>query len=82
MARLTKVLKTDVMADLDLKGLAQVLRSHGRRGDTVLAHITPKEAAKLKREGGAGTINPVTGLPEYSEFDVFADLSGLRKPRL
>jgi len=73
MARLTKVLKTDVMADLDLKGLAQVLRSHGRGRDTVLAHITPREARKLKREGGAGTINPVTGLPEFQEDFSFAD---------
>lgn len=73
MARLTKVLKTDVMADLDLKGLAQVLRSHGRGRDTVLAHITPREARKLKREGGAGTINPVTGLPEFQED--FGDFS-------
>jgi hypothetical protein len=75
MARLTKVLKTDVMADLDLKGLAQVLRSHGRGRDTVLAHITPQEAAKLKREGGAGTINPVTGLPEFQNGDYF-DFAG------
>jgi hypothetical protein len=56
------------MGDLDMRGLAQVLRSAGRRGDTVLAHISPKEARKLKREGGSGTINPVTGLPEYAEL--------------
>lgn len=68
MASLTKVLKTDVMADLDLKGLAQVLRAQGRGRDTVLAHITPREARKLKREGGSGTINPTTGLPEFQEF--------------
>ena len=49
----------------DLAALAQVLRSKGRRGDSVLAHITPKEAALLKRRGGSGTINPDTGLPEY-----------------
>jgi hypothetical protein len=68
MASLTKVLKTDVMADLDLKGLAQVLRAQGRGRDTVLAHITPREARKLKREGGSGTINPTTGLPEFEDF--------------
>jgi hypothetical protein len=45
--------------------LAQVLRSKGRRGDTVLAHITPKEAALLKSRGGRGSINPDTGLPEF-----------------
>jgi hypothetical protein len=57
---LASVLKTD-----SLKPLAQILRSKGRKGDTILAHITPKEAARLKREGGSGTINPDTGLPEF-----------------
>jgi hypothetical protein len=51
--------------DLDLPALAQILRSKGRKGDTILAHITPKEAALLKRRGGKGTKNPATGLPEY-----------------
>jgi hypothetical protein len=55
----------------DLAALAQVLRSHGRRGDSVLAHITPKEAALLKRRGGSGTINPDTGLPEFFEDEDF-----------
>jgi hypothetical protein len=48
-----------------LKSLAQELRSYGRNGDTILAHINPKEAGILKALGGSGTINPVTGLPEY-----------------
>lgn len=71
MASLTKVLKTDVMADLDLKALAQVIRAQGRGRDTVLAHITPREARMLKRQGGSGTINPATGLPEFQEMDDF-----------
>jgi hypothetical protein len=41
------------------------LASLGRHGDTMLAHINPREAAMLKRMGGSGTINPNTGLPEY-----------------
>jgi hypothetical protein len=41
------------------------LASLGRHGDTMLAHINPREAAMLKRMGGSGTINPRTGLPEY-----------------
>lgn len=73
MPNLAKVLKTDVMADLDMKALAQVLRAQGRGRDTVLAHITPREAAKLKREGGRGSINPATGLPEFEEDFSFAD---------
>jgi hypothetical protein len=45
-------------------GLAQMARA-GRMGDTMLAHITPEEAAMLRQAGGAGSINPATGLPEY-----------------
>ena len=54
---------------LDLPALAEMLRSKGRGRDTVLAHITPKEAALLKRRGGRGSINPQTGLPEYEDVD-------------
>jgi hypothetical protein len=59
----------------DLAALAQVLRSKGRGRDTVLAHITPKEAALLKRRGGSGTINPDTGLPEFEDEGYFGDPS-------
>jgi hypothetical protein len=52
---------------IDLAGLAQLLRKKGRGNDTMLAHITPKEAALLKRRGGSGTINPDTGLPEFND---------------
>jgi hypothetical protein len=45
-------------------GLASIA-ARGRLGDTMLAHINPREAAMLKRMGGSGTINPQTGLPEY-----------------
>lgn len=45
---------------------AEQLRQQGRNGDTILAHINPQEAAMLKRAGGSGTINPKTGLPEYT----------------
>jgi hypothetical protein len=71
MARsLARVLKTEMSTDLPLKAMAQALRKKGRGRDTVLAHITPREAAKLKREGGSGTINPDTGLPEFDDgFD-------------
>ena len=50
---------------LDLKALAEMLRRQGRGQDTILAHITPQEAALLKSRGGAGTMNPATGLPEF-----------------
>jgi hypothetical protein len=61
---------------LDLKALAEMLRRQGRGQDTILAHITPQEAALLKSRGGAGTINPDTGLPEFQE-DYGDDYSGV-----
>jgi len=66
MASLARALKTDIMADLDLKGLAQILKSRGRKGDTILAHISPAEAKLLKKRGGSGKSNPETGLPEFA----------------
>lgn len=51
----------------DLKPLAALLRKHGRGKDSVLAHITPQEAALLKARGGRGSINPKTGLPEFDD---------------
>ena len=43
----------------------QKISNLGRFGDTRLAHVTPQEERMLKAMGGAGTINPYTGLPEY-----------------
>jgi len=63
--KIAKLLKTDVMADIDMPGIAQFLQSQGRRGDSILAHINPKEAMLLQNMGGAGTSNPATGLPEF-----------------
>ncbi len=71
MARLARALQTDSLADVDLRQLAKKVRAKGRGRDTVLAHITPQEAALLKARGGRGSINPDTGLPEFE--DDFAD---------
>lgn len=57
----------------NMKKTAGLLQAQGRHGDTILAHINPKEAKMLKAAGGSGTINPETGLPEYFS------LSGLFK---
>jgi len=68
--KLAKILKTDVLENLP--SLAKIVQSKGRRGDTVLAHISRREAEMLKRRGGSGTINPDTGLPEFfGEEDYF-----------
>lgn len=75
----TAMATRDVMADMPVQGFAQggivelpqmkavaaELARMGQGGDTILAHITPGEAALLKRAGGSGTINPYTGLPQY-----------------
>jgi len=45
-------------------GIAQ-LASQGRFGDNMLARINPQQANMLRARGGAGTINPRTGLREY-----------------
>jgi hypothetical protein len=48
-----------------LSGQYKNLASKGRYGDTMLAHINPQEAGLLRSMGGAGTINPKTGLREF-----------------
>ena len=53
------------MAKGGLADMAAYMASQGRNGDTMLAHITPEEAQLLRSRGGSGTINPVTGLPEF-----------------
>jgi hypothetical protein len=58
--------------------LAEMLRRMGRGRDTVLAHITPEEADMLMRQGGAGTTNPMTGLPEF--LDIYGDQSATEVP--
>jgi hypothetical protein len=53
------------LGSIAMKGYAEEMARKGRFGDTMLAHISPEEAQMLKAAGGAGTINPETGLPEY-----------------
>jgi len=56
----------NVQQTYGLRNAAEQLRKRGRGDDTILAHINPQEAGILKLLGGSGTINPYTGLPEYS----------------
>ena len=70
-------LKNLTRVGTDLRQIAALLRSKGRHGDTVLAHINPKEAALLKARGGAGTANPETGLPEFYDYGGDYDMSGV-----
>ena len=67
--KLARLLRADIQETSDLKSIAAMLAGKGRGGDTMLAHITPKEVGLLKEAGGAGTVNPDTGLLEfYDEF--------------
>ena len=74
---IAKLLRTEMAADVTaLPMLAKLLQGYGRKGDKMLAHITPEEARRLEDEGGSGTINPHTGLPEYydGEFDTSQEM--------
>jgi len=51
----------------DLRKIARLLQDKGRNGDTILAHINPREAALLREQGGSGEINPETGLMEFED---------------
>jgi len=48
-----------------IKHLYTDIAAMGDGGDTTLAHVNEKEVALLKAHGGAGTINPRTGLIEF-----------------
>lgn len=48
-----------------IKHLYADIAGMGDGGDTELAHVNLKEVAILKANGGAGTINPRTGLVEF-----------------
>jgi hypothetical protein len=61
-------LKTRGYARGGLAVAGRRLAAQGRGGDSMLAHINPREAEMLKRMGGSGTTNPHTGLPEYGFF--------------
>lgn len=55
--------------------ISQALANKGRFGDTMVAHLSPREAMMLKAMGGAGTRNPKTGLPEFfNNADFLASL--------
>jgi len=51
--------------DRDLKAVLERAQSLGRGGDTHLVHVGKREIAVLKAMGGAGTVNPETGLQEF-----------------
>jgi hypothetical protein len=71
--QIAKLLKADISESSDLMRIAQMLEKKGRGNDTLLAHITKKEAQMLKDAGGSGTVNPETGLLEF--YDGYDSMS-------
>jgi len=71
MKKIAKLLKADLNGTSDLAAIAVMLQGKGRGKDTILAHITPREADILKAAGGSGTTNPETGLLEFQEVDSY-----------
>ena len=49
----------------EIMALADDVAAKGRGGDELLAYLSPESVEFLKSQGGAGTINPITGLPEF-----------------
>jgi len=72
--KLARLLRADIQETSDLKSIAAMLAGKGRGGDTILAHITPKEVEILKDAGGAGTTNPDTGLLEFYDWSGGSDV--------
>ena len=59
-----------------LKGMASLLQQYGRNGDTILAHINPREAMLLNNVTDGGSVNPMTGMPEFYDEDEGSDMDG------
>jgi hypothetical protein len=59
-------------AEGGIASVAQNLADKGRKGDSMLVHMTPDEVAGLQalaqQMGGSLTVNPQTGLPEANIF--------------
>jgi hypothetical protein len=80
MKKIAKLLKADLNGTSDLAAIAAMLTSKGRGNDTLLAHITPREAEILKAAGGSGTTNPETGLLEFYDDSSFVMDFGYGQP--
>ena len=65
--RLSGLFRPDGYASRGMR-LSQLLsmRRQGRRGDSMLSHVNPREAAVLRQMGGSGGMNPNTGLREFA----------------
>jgi len=62
-----------------LKKKSRRVAKAGRKGDTMLAHLSPSSAETLRSMGGSGTTNPQTGLKEYFLGNIFKSIGGFFK---
>ena len=63
----------DFVQSGDLSEVTRDLRLAGRGGDTDVVHVNEQEKIMLKESGGAGTVNPRTGLLEYNTEWVYEE---------
>jgi len=65
-ASTVRKLGVGLLNDLNSSGdISNIIASEGRFGDSIAAHINDSEAKLLKKLGGSGTRNPVTGMLEF-----------------
>jgi tape measure domain-containing protein len=57
--------KSQIFSNDNTSKIIAAIAGQGKRGDTMLAHVNPAEAALLKSMGGSGTINDRTGLMQF-----------------
>ena len=55
------------MQPKSVRDALRIAQAMGRGEDTILAHINPREAKLLKKRGGSGKRNPLTGLVEFDD---------------
>ena len=60
--------------------LDDYIASQGRGRDTLVAHMSPREAMILKKMGGSGGINPKTGMMEFYDSDSEGDTADAAGP--
>ena len=63
----------------EVKSMADEVAQAGRGGDELLAYLSPEALRLLKENGGSGTINPETGLPEFFNDTLKSILAELPK---
>jgi hypothetical protein len=57
------------MQPKSVRDALRIAQAMGRGEDTILAHINPREAKLLKKRGGSGKRNPLTGLVEFDDTE-------------